>query len=400
MKRLNLTLNTNRSELIQDLKARVGSNKFSNQFRIKNIIILWVIAMLLISCNNHNYTMKTEILPDGSCIREFTTNADSAFMVGDTVYNPFPMRLDRSWEISYANPDSGGKLSTKWPAKRWYSRKDTAHKIVPLRKISIKKKFSSVKALQDSFHFNHSDWEVIHPKLSLEKRFKWFYTTYSFKEVYPKFNKLHYAPIEKYLTNEEIKWYFKENPMFESSLTGKEIKDTLDEIDNKVNDWLTRNMFEETFQALTEGLKKFEPDNPYLKSIILSKDTLFNLYKSEKPLEGDLEKVIKKHFKIKKVFSNGALAEKIDDYLKNQFDPIFQPIGSIFTYELIMPGKVMETNSNKTDVKSLTWKLDGYRIYFTDYEIYAKSRVANWWAFVVSGIFILLVGLSFFVKRK
>ncbi len=372
---------------------------------MKNLIISLVAFVLLFSCNDKNYNMSTEILRDGSCIRKFTATTDSAFMVGDTNYNPFPVKIDRNWKISYVHPDSSGKVSTVWPVKSWISNKsngkDTSLRTRALRemKISITRKYSNVKAMQDSFLFS-KDWENVHPKISLVKKFKWFYTTYSFREIYPKYNTLKHVPIEKYLTGDDIKWYFSENPKFPAYLTGKEIKDTLDRIDNQVNAWLGKNIFEESFIQLINGIKRFEPNNPYLKRIILSKDTLFELYKSDKPLEGDLGKAIQKHLKIKKIFLNAKTEQALDDYSKKFDDTLFATIGKKSDYELVMPGKIIETNSNLLYGDKLNWTIDGYRFFFLDYEIYAKSRVANVWAFVISGFFVLAVALSFFIRRK
>jgi hypothetical protein len=367
---------------------------------MRNLIIS-LIAFVLISCNDKNFNMSTEILKDGSCIRKFTATADSAFMVGDTNYNPFPVKLDHNWKISYVHPDSSGKVSNVWPVKSWISNKDTSIRTRGLRemKISVTRKFSNVKAMQDSFLYS-KDWENVHPKITLEKKFKWFYTTYSFREIYPKYNMLNYVPIEKYLTRDDLKWYFSENPKFPAYLTGKEIKDTLDHIDKQVNAWLGKNIFEESFLQLTTGIQKFEPGNPYLQKIILAKDTLFQLFNSDKPLEGDLGKAIQKHLKIKKIFINYKTEKEIDDFSKDKTDAIFATIGKQSDYELVMPGNIIETNSNLLDAKKLNWKIDGDRFFFLDYEIYAKSRVANVWAFVLSGIFIVLVVLSFFIRKK
>jgi hypothetical protein len=253
--------------------------------------------------------------------------------------------------------------------------------------------------MQDSFRF-HNDWSNVCPKISLDKKFKWFYTTYSFREIYPKYNTLNYVPIEKYLTKEDIRLYFGENTKFPAYLTGKEINDTLNHIDKQVNAWFENNIFEESFILLVNGIKKYEPTNPYLKRIILAKDSLFKLFIKDGPLEGDLGKAIQKQLKIQKVFINEKTEQEIDNSSKNQTDAIFATISDKIDYALVMPGKIIETNSNLSDGNKLNWKIDGDRFFFLDYEIYAKSRVANWWAFAVSAIFILLVGLSFFVKRK
>jgi LPXTG-motif cell wall-anchored protein len=46
------------------------------------------------------------------------------------------------------------------------------------------------------------------------------------------------------------------------------------------------------------------------------------------------------------------------------------------------------------------WKLTAYRMSYSDYEIGAKSRKTNNWAFIVSGIIVLAAIGSFFFKKK
>ena len=68
-------------------------------------------------------------------------------------------------------------------------------------------------------------------------------------------------------------------------------------------------------------------------------------------------------------------------------------------YRLEMPGKILKTNSKHVDNNQLNWRINAYRFALTDYEIYAQSRKANIWAFLLSGIIVALAGYSFFRKK-
>ena len=365
---------------------------------MRNLAILIVVCALFSSCAD-NKNMLTQVYPDGSCSREFRATPDSAFMVGDTSHNPFPVKLDPSWKITYSRPDSNWKICTHWPLKSWNYKKDTSKKVEVFPWVSARKKYSTVKAMQDSFCFDHSDWKNVHPRIVSEKNFRWFFTNYSYKEIYPKYNTLNHVPIEKYLSKEDIELYFTENPKFKTGLIGKEIKEKLDNIDGNVNDWLNKNFFEETFIQLTKFIKKEDPSNPYLKKIFLVKDSLFEIVrKKDKPFEGDLIDAIEKQLKIKNLFTNENLKKKIK--ADKSFEQFLMPFGSHYYYELLIPGKIIETNSTQKHGDTLSWNVDAYRFFFTDYTIKAESRVANIWAFIVSGLFILGVALSFFIKRK
>ena len=75
-----------------------------------------------------------------------------------------------------------------------------------------------------------------------------------------------------------------------------------------------------------------------------------------------------------------------------------------FTNELAVPGKVISTNAPIIDAEYLKWKVDGMRLLFDDYTLTASYRVVNIWAFVISGLIlilaIILIIVSTSVQRK
>jgi hypothetical protein len=83
---------------------------------ISNILIFFVV-LFSVSCLEPT-DMLTVINPDGSCYREFSENADSAFLMGDTTsrFNPFPVEIDSTWKIAWTYKNSG--LRTDFPFKK------------------------------------------------------------------------------------------------------------------------------------------------------------------------------------------------------------------------------------------------------------------------------------------
>ena len=65
-----------------------------------------------------------------------------------------------------------------------------------------------------------------------------------------------------------------------------------------------------------------------------------------------------------------------------------------------MPGLITETNSISVTGNKVSWKVNGDKFIFKDYEMRVESRVVNKWAFVVSGLLLLLVLILFIVKVR
>ena len=63
-----------------------------------------------------------------------------------------------------------------------------------------------------------------------------------------------------------------------------------------------------------------------------------------------------------------------------------------------MPGLITETNSYQLVGNQVKWRIKDHTIFFEDYEMYVESRVVNYWAFVVSGIVVLLLLISLIIK--
>ncbi len=71
-----------------------------------------------------------------------------------------------------------------------------------------------------------------------------------------------------------------------------------------------------------------------------------------------------------------------------------------FAYKLILPGKIIQPNNAIVQGDTLVWKLSAYRLIPADYVIEAQSRKANIWAFLLTGVIVLLAVGSFLWRPK
>jgi hypothetical protein len=345
--------------------------------------------------------MLTRINADGSIYREFTAIADTNFMLGDTTSsNPLPVRLDSTWKISwqYQTPE----IHTNWPLTNWKS--DTSRIPVSVT-IWVSRKFNSVEDLAANFKFKDShQWSNIKIKYSLEKKFRWFYTYYTYNEVYTKFKTPNRVPLEKYMTSEESEFWFNGNPELIKGMNGIEIKNYTEKLDAKFNKWIGHNIWNAEYETLINNYNIIKNCNISKARLLEEKDSIFAQNTDKMQTMNDVEfgKCIDEYFKTncfsKLYHHTDNPLKKIDKGLGDQYF-----IGYFETelfYKLLMPGKILKTNNNAImHGDTLIWKITAYRMAYKDCEISAESRKANIWAFIVTA-FILLVIVAYFYKKR
>ena len=56
-----------------------------------------------------------------------------------------------------------------------------------------------------------------------------------------------------------------------------------------------------------------------------------------------------------------------------------------------MPGIILNTNAKTVEGNKVIWEFDENRFCYEDFNMTVQSRVVNVWAFVVSGVIVLVV---------
>jgi hypothetical protein len=381
---------------------------------IKFLIYFFVLSV--VSCTEST-DMLTVINPDGSCYREFTATADSAFMAGDTAtkHNPFPVVIDSRSGISWKYGNSG--LRTDFPVKK--SVLDSIIKLNASRKLtkndSLNKKdkhlcfsviarlkYSSVEDMSVRFKLKPSyKWSKMKVKYSLEKRFRWFYTYYSYRETYPKIKTGFELPIEKYMTKDEALFWFTGKPNMLQGMNGVEIRSYVGGLEDKYNKWFAHNNWNKEYKVLIDNYDQINIRPVTKERLELMRDTLFNSCDKDLP-DFKMEKSLNKYFKTT-AFSvlwkgENSPMKKIENKLNNR--DFIEYFSEQFNYRLIMPGKTTPPGDAVMQGDTILWKLTAYRMVPNDFTIEAQSRKANIWAFILTGLILIIAIGSFFWKPK
>ncbi|MGC3977867.1 MAG: hypothetical protein QM751_06285 [Paludibacteraceae bacterium] len=370
----------------------------------KNYLLLILLLLAGVSCQKNATNMLTIIHADGSCDKEFVSEVDSLFMIGDsskmsTSY--FPVKVDKSWQISWRCEN--GEYHTNFPLKNtdsiFISNSDSCKNSFYVK---IRKHFNTVDEMSKLDSVNRLYGETI--KYELKKRFRWFYTYYSYTETYPKLKLIeNILPISKYMSKDEAEYWLNGKPDMTMGLNGIEINDLSKELESKFNTWISNVLWNEEYRLFVENYDKLSHPPVSQSEFVMLSDTIFDK-KAKNMLEKgipDIDKILDDYFNTI-CFSN--FAQKNSDlfngenkilYLLSMIDP-----SHTINYSLQMPGKVISGNFNSLNNQTMSWKITSQRMFLQSYSIQAESRKANWWAFIVT--IILLAGTlgSIFIKKK
>lgn len=363
---------------------------------IKGIVI--VTCSLLAACNA-NVDMTTVLNSNGSCDRVLVAAVDEKFIQGDTAEHPFVIDLT-GWDIQWKY--KGEKIRTDWPVKGWKKEpQDSAEAITAI----AHRHFTSVQQLADSFRIKSSHpWNDIMIKPVLEKRFRFFYTYYNYKESFSKLPITLAVPMDKYLSADEAGYWLAGKPDILKGMNGVEAKDVLNSIEQKVEKWMLRNLFEMQYSQLLRHLESVA-NHPSQAIMNAKKDSVFALYYAEyakEHIKFDLMPVLDKSFKTQAFgnFSktgNDSLVERINE--PEVFEHLLAYFDVSFNYELVMPGNIIESDGVLSQ-DTLNWKIDAYRLLNGNYTIGAYSKKANLWAFIAAAFVVLGAIVLFFIKKK
>jgi len=375
-------------------------------------LLIYSAILFAVSCSQPS-DMLTVINPDGSCYREFAASADPQFLLGDTAakLNPFPVDMDGTWEIAWKYKNS--KLHTDFPIKKSVCdsmiNNMKQHKASqgrgPIDKtpsdlvVYARHNYNSVQEMAGQFKLKRSDsWSKMKVKYSLIKKFRWFYTYFSYQETYPKIKLNFEIPIEKYMTNEEARYWFTGRPNVLLGMNGVEAREYVGKIEDNFNKWFNQNSWNNEYKILIDNYDRIDRKPVSKKRLVLLRDTIFNSY-SENLSDLKMEKSLNKYFKTD-VFTElwkpeNSPMKKYEKDFEDQNLPYF--VGSM-TYKLMMPGNILQPSDAVIHGDTLSWRLTAYRMIPSDYIITAQSRQANIWAFILTGMIMLAAVGSFFWK--
>ena len=333
-------------------------------------IILAVLTLtFMVSCGEY-YRMVTTINANGNVYRALYASGDSAFRAGNISHNPFLFELGSDWTVNRC--DTSLKYDFFGEEAKF--------------NVKISKKSNSIESYSKDIRCDTDKRSLAAPEESLMKRTGWFYTNYSLKVTYRKLQYEVPISIDDFLTKEEqILWT---QGGFDNYMNGFEMSDNLNNISDKFIKWYARNYFEISL----EGIKKLTEN--------------YDLDRDKENIYKNLTDVVKVHpddinpesvCNVLDSFYTTAYFSKLyqanHEILDNDYKQTLSITNVILngiSYELVLPGKVLQTNAPIIRSDTLVWKVDGMRLLFDDYTLKAEYRVINKWGFLLTGLLLVI----------
>lgn len=381
---------------------------------IDKLLMLSATVWLLASCGNKSATMRTIVNTDGSCEREITTAPDRS--EGTTVSDSSEegdkevekvLLIDSTWTVGWAyrgdtvvhhEPLTAARYdSIQRDLQRQHIDKQVSDTIVA----HARRHFASVEEMAQSSPFRLNG-KPLCPTITLEKRFRWFYTYYYYKETYPSQASLFSLPVTDYMSEREAQFWFCGQPDLSAGESGAEAKARLDELEDRMVKWQNANLMYETCEAIARHYDAI-PSNPVSKAQFLAfRDSLVR-QTSEAGFPMDEEKMAAL---LRDAFHTDVFTPLLSDTsvvgseMAQKTNTYLQLIMLKANCEVVMPGRIVDGNALSFEDNCARFRLTGERLIPGDYTLEVVSRDNHLWAFLLTGLIIVLAIASYFWRGR
>jgi len=374
----------------------------------KLILTALLVAQLLAACTEQDIQMITTIHRDGSCQREITFTADSATLMGHP---------DAETLLSQSLSDSA------W-VKTWGIKGDTALHAYPMTPeqysalrtslpydklndtlfIRAERCFASVEEMAATSILLFAGVPLL-PQASLTKRFRWFYTYYTYQETYPVQSQLFVYPLSKFMDDSVASYWFTGEPDLMQGYSPAEKKETYDLLEEQRDRWLVANYVAAAYDAIVyEGAGEMHDslsglsldEDAYLANL----DSLVN-YALDRhfSLGDDIDSLFKSYFG-NEVSVPAFASDRVEQQFERSLNAFMELMSLKVDYRLVLPGRVVNVGNGVMEEGAVRYRLTGSRLIPRDYTLTATSRAVNVWAFVITALVIILAVVSLFLSPQ
>ena len=340
-----------------------------SQKLVINAIIFFVILAMQ-SCIHIRIT--SEIHRDGSITKTISLEGSREEILESSTFG----LIDSGWDTVWTEID---KDKTKLVASHTFSNDQQMNKLLNPEDTS------SIQLRTES---------------RLKKKFRWFFTYFDFTETLLPVNPFKRLDWKQYLSAEEVRLigleddHKKADSLFNEEEYGKTEK--------KLEGFLIESIYTEIYEILLQSLSQSSaPDS--LIELVEEHRTDIRTHLEE---SGDLETASEIIGQLVTYLEAEAILEWVELNSKDfqLFDRKMHFFNKLieddYSFAIRMPGLLMETNSATVEGSESQWEPNLFDFYFTGYPMKSETRVINKWAFVLSGIILLIALMSFVLLLK
>jgi hypothetical protein len=239
-------------------------------------------------------------------------------------------------------------------------------------------------------------------RAKLEKHFRWFYTEYTFTEVFNCVGDTFKIAPTNYADKDVVSFWFTGQPNLIEGLSGAEASEKLSNMEPFVSKWLNDNFYQVCFDYIVNHYDSVPNPPVSREQFIELHDSLANFL-----LKGqdDILKVNAAET-MRSFFNSDAYAQFFNEQtpcgkeLNQELAHRLNIFWFNVPYTLSMPGTVVDAGTGVCRDGIVYYAFTGERLIPHDYVISATSRVTNIWAYIVTLLIILLAIGSFFYRKR
>lgn len=328
----------------------------NNKMYLVTINLVWL-ALFFSGCKE--YTTKTKINTDGSCERIVIVEGDTAGIA----YLPFQIPVDNSWKIETKKSD-----------------RDSSKFVYTAAKI-----FDNVNELNNVY----KDSNKIGVEVNFEKKFRWFYTYYEYKETYSAYFPYKMIPLKEYLTEQEYESYLND--------------DTTSTLKNRLEKYAGENFLDYFLSEFLKVCKEYGINEVNENSVKKNRQIILDYidHSESSSSESDFEKLalfLSETFKSQSIMNLKPFFNKIISEIEKKIEWIGGANGT-YINQVNMPGIILSTNSKSINGNIAEWKVDANKFLYDDLVMKVESRRANLWTFIVTGLLVIGLIVSLLLPR-
>jgi hypothetical protein len=335
-------------------------------------LVLALILMLIVSCNEPETVVTDYVHPDGSVTRKLEMKSNEADVNKRFKISEIQVPFDSTWTVK-DSVDIDKKKDSIW-----------------IR--TAVKQFKNVDELNQAYKKDSSANKNVRRQAGFSKRFKWFNTEFRFSEIIDK--QLSYGyPVKDFLNSEELLYFYSPENLKHDKETGPDslkFRALADSIKHKTDLWSTKNIVSEwigKFSDLTAGRTGKDMTRESLKA---RQDEFIQVVESN-------------NAKFDSLWQNGIILKELIGEenavkFKTEADSALGSVTKCFLVDfkdysvrIVMPGKLIGTNGFIDSSHILLWPVKSDFFMTEPYEMWAESKTPNTWAWIVSGIFLAFV---------
>ena len=358
------------------------------------LIAVAAIAILAASCSDEQVQMTTIINRNGSCLRTLSFAADSATLVGsyDKSEHMIHLLADSAWSKSWCiKGDTARHAYPMTPEQYAELRASMADKnLGDTLLVCAERRFASVEEMDSAMPIRLNG-EPLQPRVSFGKRFRWFYTYYTYEETYPCQSSLFAYPLGNFVEEDVARYWFTGEPEMMQGFSPAEKKETYDMVEEQCNKWVVANEVAAAFDAVADVYDSLS-DVPLDKATYMAhRDSLVQYALDSHFSFGDALDTLFSAYFHSHAYDAALSSSSVEQQLEAKMEAFMALMGLKVDYRLVLPGKIVDAGSGVVEEGSVRYRLMGTRQIPGDYTIAATSRAINVWAFILTALLLLAV---------